>query len=118
MNYNFNNNLPIYLQIVELIEREVISGARSPGERIESVRELAVKLRVNPNTVQRALVELEEKGLIETERTSGRFITKNENKIIKFKEKYFKEKTKNYLSEMKKINIEKKEIIEFIKNNF
>ena len=118
MNYSFNNNSPIYLQIVEIIEREIISGARSPGEIVESVRELAAKLRVNPNTVQKALVELEEKGLVETERTSGRFVTKNENKLVKLREKYFKEKTENYLSEMKKIKIEQAKIIDFIKNNY
>ena len=118
MNYNFNNSSPIYLQIVEIIEQEIISGARSPGERVESVRELAGKLRVNPNTAQRALVELEEKGLVETERTSGRFVTKKENKLTKLREKYFKEKTERYLEEMKKIKVEQKEIVDFIKNNF
>ena len=49
MNYNFSNNQPIYLQIVRQLEREIISGARSPGDRVESVRELAIKIKVNPN---------------------------------------------------------------------
>ena len=88
MNSSFNNTKPIYLQIIEKIEIEIISGARSPGERIESVRELATKLKVNPNTIQRALSELETKKLVETERTNGRFVTKNEAKLKKLKEKY------------------------------
>ena len=114
MNYVFNNNQPIYLQIIEQLESEIISGARSPGERIESVRDLALKLRVNPNTVQRALSELEAEKLVETERTNGRYVTKNELKIKKLKEKYYKEKTKEYLNEMKKIGIE---IIEIRRKN-
>ena len=110
MNYSFNNTKPIYLQIIEKIEIEIISGARSPGERIESVRELAAKLKVNPNTIQRALSELETKKLVETERTNGRFVTKNEAKLKKLKEKYFKEKTKEYILEMEKIGIKITEI--------
>ncbi len=114
MNSTFDNTKPIYLQIVERLESEIISGARSPGERIESVRDLALRLKVNPNTVQRAFAELETEKLIETERTNGRYVTKNESKIKKLKEKFYKEKTKEYLNEMKKIGIE---IIEIRRKN-
>lgn len=106
MNSTFDNTKPIYLQIVEKIESEIISGARSPGERIESVRELALKLKVNPNTIQRALSELESEKLVETERTNGRYVTNNESRIKKLRQTTYLKKTKEYLNEMKKIGIE------------
>ena len=118
MNYNFSNNQPIYLQIVRQLEREIISGARSPGDRVESVRELAIKIKVNPNTVQRALTELENKEISETERTKGRFVTKNKTKILKLRDKYFHQKTEEYLKEMKNLKIDKQEIINQIKENY
>lgn len=65
----FNNSVPIYLQIVSEIKKQIISGKLIPGERIPSVRELALTYKVNPNTMQKALIELEENGLIKTERT-------------------------------------------------
>lgn len=118
MNTKFDNNQPIYLQIVKNLEEEIISGARSPGARIETVRDMALKLKVNPNTVQRAFSELETKNLIITERTNGRYVTLNEKLISSLREKYLKDRTKTYLSEMKKLNVEKQELITFIKNNY
>ena len=72
---------PIYLQIMETIKGQIVSGARGAGDRIPTVRELAVTFCVNPNTVQRALTELEREGLLYTERTAGRFITTDEARI-------------------------------------
>ena len=62
----FNNSVPIYLQIVSEIKKQIVSGKLIPGERIPSVRELALTYKVNPNTMQKALIELEENGLIKT----------------------------------------------------
>ena len=80
----FNNSVPIYLQIVSEIKKQIVSGKLIPGERIPSVRELALTYKVNPNTMQKALIELEENGLIKTERTNGKFVTEDENIINKF----------------------------------
>lgn len=111
----FNNSVPIYLQIVSEIKKQIVSGKLVPGERIPSVRELALTYKVNPNTMQKALIELEENGLIKTERTNGKFVTKDENIINKIKNDYADNLTQNYLSEMISLGITKQEIKERIK---
>ncbi len=75
MDYRFTDEKPIYAQLVEYFKTEIISGERQPGSRLESVRDLALKAKVNPNTMQKALAEMERIGLVKTERTSGRFVT-------------------------------------------
>ena len=111
----FNNSVPIYLQIVSEIKKQIVSGKLIPGERIPSVRELALTYKVNPNTMQKALIELEENGLIKTERTNGKFVTEDENIINKIKNDYADNLTQNYLSEMSSLGITKQEIKERIK---
>lgn len=111
----FNNSVSIYLQIVSAIKKQIVSGKLVPGERIPSVRELALTYKVNPNTMQKALIELEENGLIKTERTNGKFVTEDENIINKIKNDYADNLTQNYLSEMISLGITKQEIKERIK---
>lgn len=111
----FNNSVPIYLQIVSEIKKQIVSGKLIPGERIPSVRELALTYKVNPNTMQKALIELEKNGLIKTERTNGKFVTEDENIINKIKNDYADNLTQNYLSEMISLGITKQEIKERIK---
>lgn len=111
----FNNSVPIYLQIVSEIKKHIISGKLVPGTRIPSVRELALTYKVNPNTMQKALIELEEEGLIKTERTNGKFVTEDAKIINKIKNEYADSLTKNYLSEMISLGITKQEIKERIK---
>lgn len=111
----FNHSVPIYLQIVSAIKKQIVSGKLIPGERIPSVRELALTYKVNPNTMQKALIELEENGLIKTERTNGKFVTEDENIINKIKNDYAENLTQNYLSEMISLGITKQEIKERIK---
>ena len=111
----FNNSVPIYLQIVSEIKKQIVSGKLIPGERIPSVRELALTYKVNPNTMQKPLIELEENGLIKTERTNGKFVTEDENIINKIKNDYADNLTQNYLSEMISLGITKQEIKERIK---
>ena len=114
MEYQFDNDKPIYLQMVELIKIEIISGRLKCGEKIPSVRELAVQAKVNPNTVQKALAELERCGLIYTERTNGKFVTENKELIEKIKKELAKEKVNNYLNDMKKIGISHIEAMEYL----
>ena len=111
----FNNSVPIYLQIVSEIKKQIVSGKLIPGERIPSVRELSLTYKVNPNTMQKALIELEENGLIKTERTNGKFVTEDEKIINKIKNDYADNLTQNYLSEMISLGITKQEIKERIK---
>jgi DNA-binding transcriptional regulator YhcF (GntR family) len=110
----FDNNIPIYMQIVEQLKIYIISGKMQPGERIPSVRELALQIKVNPNTMQRALVELEELKLIYTESTNGKFVTKNKELIDKCKQEYATELSEKYFLNMKNIGYEPEETINYL----
>ena len=114
MEYIFDNDRPIYIQLVGKLRLEIISNKLKPGERIPSVRELALEARVNPNTMQKALAELENEGLIYTERTNGKFVTTNIKLIEKMKKQMAKEKVNNYLQDMKNIGISYKEAIKYL----
>ena len=74
MKWEFNDDTPIYLQIMEHFKTEIASGGLKAGDKIPPVRELALEAGVNPNTMQKALSELEREGLLESQRTSGRFV--------------------------------------------
>ena len=82
MPWELDNDRPIYLQLMERIQHDIISGVYKPGDKIPSVRDLALDAAVNPNTMQKALSELERSGLLYSQRTSGRFITDDE-KLLK-----------------------------------
>ena len=114
MNHIFDNERPIYVQLVEKIRVEIISGKLKSGERIPSVRELALTARVNPNTMQKALAELESEGLVYTERTNGKFVTEDEKLIEKIKKELAKEKVKNYINDMSNIGISYEESIKYL----
>ena len=77
MAWNLDSDRPIYAQILERIQRQIVSGEYAPGTKIPSVRELAAQAGVNPNTMQKALSELERSGLVVTMRTSGRVVTED-----------------------------------------
>ncbi len=115
MNFVFDNDRPIYIQLVEQLEIYIISGKIKSGGKLPSVRELALKTKVNPNTMQKALVELEDLKLIYTERTNGKYVTKDQKLLDKFKDKYAKDKTQKYIDDMKELGFEKSEIVEFLK---
>ena len=98
LDYIFDNERPIYIQLVERLRKEIVSGKLKAGERLPSVRELALTTRVNPNTMQKALVELENEGLVYTERTNGKFVTNFLNDMKNIGITY--EETKIYLQEL------------------
>ena len=114
MEYIFDNERPIYIQLVEKLRIKIVSGELKQGDRIPSVRELALTARVNPNTMQKALAELETEGLVYTERTNGKFVTDNEELIAKVKRELAEEKVKKYLQDMKSIGISKDESIIYL----
>jgi len=111
----FNNNIPIYIQIVEKIKVKIISGVLCAEERLPSVREFAIQMQVNPNTMQKALTELEELGLIFTERTNGKFVTKDKGLIEKYKAEYAKELSEKYFENMLGIGYTKKQVLDYLK---
>ena len=115
MRFRFTNDRPIYLQLCEQLELYIIAGQFSPGERLPSVRDLADIAKVNPNTMQRALVELEEKRLIITERTNGKFVT-SDRKFIRQKQHHFAQvKIHKFLSEMQELGISRAELIRYLR---
>ncbi|HBK86128.1 MAG TPA: GntR family transcriptional regulator, partial [Firmicutes bacterium] len=101
MKQSFDPNLPIYTQIVDRFKQLIFSGAMSPGEKVPAVRELALELGVNPNTLQRAMSELEREGLLYTERTAGRFVTDDNALIIALREELIATVVREFLAEMK-----------------
>lgn len=115
MNFNFDNNIPIYIQLVEQLKIEIISGKIKPSERLPSVRDLALQTKVNPNTMQKALTELEELKLIYTERTNGKFVTTDQQLIDKYKGEYANDLCTKYLSSMESIGFNKNETIKYLK---
>ena len=106
MDYIFDNERPIYIQLVEIIRIEIVSGKFKKGQKLPSVRELALMMKVNPNTMQKALIELENEQLIYTERTNGKYVTEDEELIEKVKRKLAKKIVNNYLNSMKNIGID------------
>ena len=82
MTWSFDDNLPIYLQIIRILKYELARGKYQPGEKLPAVRELAMTAGVNPNTMQKALAELERDGLVKSQRTAGRFVTDDKEKIM------------------------------------
>jgi len=114
MKYEFNPTIPIYIQIMEEIKRQLVSGERAPGDKIESVRELAQLMGVNPNTMQRAFAELEREGLMYTERTSGRFITTDSVLINKIKEESVRSMIAEFVGVMRKSGFTKADIIRLV----
>jgi len=116
MKFIFDNNIPIYIQLVDSLKIYIISGKIKAGEKLPSVRDLAFQIKVNPNTVQKALGELESQGLIYTERTNGKFVTDDKNLIDKLRNEYASSLVLNFISGMESIGIEKKDIIKYLNN--
>lgn len=114
MKFEFDNNIPIYVQLVEQLKMYIISGKIKPGERLPSVRDLALQTRVNPNTMQKALVELEEMNLVYTERTNGRFVTNDQKLIDKYKQNYAEEVSNKYFLNMERIGFDKNTTIDYL----
>ena len=115
MEFEFNSTTPIYIQIIEQIKTDIISGKIGIGERLPSVREIALKLKVNPNTVQKALSDLELAGLIYTERTNGKFVTENLALIEKYKKEYADRLANSFLENMKTIGFSSGDAIAYLK---
>ncbi len=114
MPWNLNSDRPIFIQIIERIQTDIISGVYKPGDKLPSVRELAQEASVNPNTMQKALSELERTGLVYSQRTSGRFITEDTAMIENLKSELAKEIIEQFLDRMKKLGIQKEEAISLI----
>ena len=111
MPWNLDSDRPIFMQILERIRVDIISGRYQPGDKLPSVRELAAEAAVNPNTMQRAFAELERTGLVHSKRTSGRFITEDREMIETLKVDTAKEKIQLFLDSMEQLGYDKEQIL-------
>ena len=110
MAWILDDTRPIYLQIEDLIKTNIIAGVYQPGQKLPSVRDLAAEASVNPNTMQKALTELERSGLVYTQRTSGRFITQDISKMTELKEQLAREQIQLFLKNMEQLGLSRDDI--------
>lgn len=112
--WKLTSDRPVFIQIMEKLKRDIVTGLYSPGDKLPSVRDLAGEAAVNPNTMQRAFSELEREGLVYTQRTNGRFITEDLNLINQLKEQMALDAITNFLSSMQQLGFSKKETLALI----
>ena len=115
MDKKLEENMPIYVQIMSRVREAVAAGELKPGERVTSVREMAQQFEVNPNTMQRALNELEREGLLVSERTAGRFVTEDKALIEKLRKEMAESTVEAFRSEMAALGFSDEEMIDFFR---
>ena len=115
MAWNLDSDRPIYAQILERIQMQIVAGVYRPGTKIPSVRELAADAGVNPNTMQKALAELERSGLVATQRTSGRVVTEDLNMIKETRNQLAGEQVKDFVRRMRELGFDREDIIDLLK---
>ena len=114
MKWEFKSGIPIYLQIMTIMKLKIASGELEPGSQIRPVRDLAMEAGVNPNTMQRALTQLEQEGLLFTLRTSGRYVTENQEVLRKMRQTLSEEYVSELFESLKKLGMTREEIIEAV----
>jgi len=117
MDWNFESDRPIYIQLVEKMKIAIISGKYKPGDRLPSVRDFAIEIKANPNTVQRSYSELEEEGLVITQRTNGKFVTEDKSLINKLREEIAKKNLEKFIDNMTQLGFTQDEISKYLKLN-
>ncbi len=111
MDWTFRADTPIYTQLYEQLTLAIVSGVYAPGNRLPAVRELALDAGVNPNTVQRALSELERCGLVFAQRTAGRFVTEDAERIERERQRLAEEQARAFLASMEKLGCSYEQIL-------
>lgn len=115
MEWELKSDRPIYTQLLEELKRRIVSGYYKPGEKLLPVRELAQEAKVNPNTMQKALTELERQSLVFAVRTTGRYITEDEELIKNTKKEFAAYHVKNYHDEMSALGFGREEMLQYIR---
>lgn len=111
MNWSITGDRPVYLQLIEQMERAIVAGEYGAGARLPGVRELAAEAAVNPNTMQRALQELEARGLVNTQRTAGRTVTEDAARIAQLRRQLALQQATAFLSAMRALGYDKPETL-------
>ena len=114
MKWQFRNDIPIYTQLVEQIQQRIAAGAFSPGQRLPAVREFAMEAGVNPNTMQRALAELERQGLVHSQRTAGRFVTEDAALICRIRQELARQQLDQFFLTMAELGYDRQEIVKLV----
>ena len=114
MSWEIKSGLPIYTQLLEELKRRIVSGQYEPGEKLLPVRELAQEAKVNPNTMQKALAELERQNLVYAVRTTGRYITEDIQLIEQTKDEFARSHVQTYYKEMSTLGYEKRDMVRMI----
>ena len=110
MSWTFDNNKPIYLQIMDKIKLQIVSHKLEPNQQLPTVRELASEAGVNPNTIQRALSDLEREGFVYTKRTAGRFVNEDLDLILQSRKQLSEEQLQQFVTGMVEFGYEKEEL--------
>lgn len=114
MPYEFDSARPIYHQLAELMTRQIVSGVYAPGQKLPGVRELALQYGVNPNTAQRTMAELEQQGLVYSERTAGRFVTEDTEAIVRIRREAAATLAAEFLLRMEQLGYSRQQAREFL----
>ena len=117
MAWNLDADRPIYAQLVERIQMQIVSGMYPPGAKLPSVRDLAAQAAVNPNTMQKAFAELERSGLIITQRTNGRTVTEDTEMIGAIRQSLAQEQLDYFIAKMKELGFDTTQIKTFIETS-
>ncbi len=115
MKWQISNDAPVYAQLIEQIQVGIVSGVFAPGERLPSVRDLATEAGVNPNTMQRALAELERCGLVYSQRTAGRFVTEDRTMIENAKRELARRHIRTFVESMARLGYREEEIVSLLR---
>ena len=116
MPWELDNDRPIYLQLMERIQQDIVSGVYKAGDKLPSVRDLAIDAAVNPNTMQKALSEPERSGLVHSRRTSGRFITEDEMMLKKLKDELASRHIADFMEKMRQLGFREEETLQKIQD--
>ena len=114
MDWSFNNDMPIYTQLVDKIKLSIVSGQLTPGEKLSTVRDLAAEAKVNPNTMQRAFQELERAGLVFSQRSSGRYVTEDVEIIMEAKKAMARQYVQSFMKSMEQLGYTGEEILHLL----
>ena len=117
MSWNLDSSRPIYAQIIEKVSLDIVSGKYQPGDKLPSVRDLAAQAGVNPNTMQKALTELEKKGVVYSQRTLGRFVTDDPMKLSELREGLAQKEITSFLGAMKRLGYTRSEVVALLNEN-
>jgi len=114
----FNNNIPIYIQVINEIKKDMVNGVLALGEKLPSGRELAYKYKINPNTANRIYKEMESEEICFTKRGLGTYVTEDVNKLKNIREEMASSLLEHFIEGMKQLGFTKEELIQLLEHKY